>query len=545
MVRDRGDGPGRGGRRLAREAVAARRRTREAEARAAGRAGALATLSHEMREPLNGVAGLAHLLKDTHLDPEQQSYVEAIAESADTLVTLVNDLLDVARIDAGRIGIEAVPFSPLHLLESVRRMLEPRARARSLDFALEVAQGLPEMAIGDPGRLRQVLVNLAGNALKFTPEGAVRIRAAATMAAGFAGLELAVEDTGIGMSPTDFERLVAPFAQGDARVARLYGGSGLGLLIARRLLDAMGGSLDCETPVAGGTRLVARLRVPIGERPEPGRLPTLAGASLLVVDPLERTRSSIRDLATLWGLDVRAARDGREAVALLLDAAGRGRPFDVVIVDAGIDDPTPEELAARVRRDQRQAHVRLALQAPAGFRGDAAQARAAGFSAYLPKPLDPELLRACLQRLLDDREGGELLTVHRIVEARRSARVLVVDDNPVNRRLATILLERAGHAVASAAAGEEALDKLGREPFDVVLMDVQMPGMDGLEATRRIRALADPTRASVPILAVTAGAGPGDDARCLAAGMNAHLMKPIDGASLIAAVERLAALPAA
>jgi CheY-like chemotaxis protein len=525
------------------------RRLRREAAATQTRSAALRTFSHELREPLNGVVGMAQLLSDTRLDPEQRSYVDAIRGSAESLATLVNDLLDIARLDAGGVGLTEAEFSPGHLLESLTAIFAPRAAAKGLAFGLELAPSLPEMLRGDPGRLRQILVNLLGNALKFTDSGKVDISVDGELVEDESfELRVVVSDTGPGMEPGTFERLTSPFAQATPEIARLYGGSGLGLVIARRLLEAMRGGLRCSSVPGRGSRFEARCRLllpqargfnPTGPAPLPPGS-NLAGASLLIVDPQDRTRIAMRDLAILWGMEVRAAKSAREARLLLKDAVVRSRPFDLVIVDNLLPDLAPAEFASRLRADPALAGARLVLQTQAGLRGDAGRARGAGFAAYLPKPVEPDLLRACLQRLLTD-AAGDLLTVHRLMEARRALEVLIVDDNPVNCRLAAIMLERAGHRVTVSESGSEAIERVGEKPFDVVLMDVQMPGMDGLEATRRIRSLPDAAAAAVPIVAVTANAMQGDDALCFAAGMNGYVTKPIDGAGLVATVERVAA----
>lgn len=496
-----------------------------------------------MREPINGVLGMARLLKDTPLDAEQSGYVGAIVESAEALVTLVNDVLDLSRIDAGRLKLVPVDMALPAFLERLRATLAPRAAQKGIGLRLEILPGVPELVRADPARLRQVLVNLLGNALKFTEAGEVRLTVGPD--APFRDtlpLVLAVHDTGIGIDEATRARLFAPFVQAGPATGRLYGGSGLGLLIARRIVEAMGGTLECTSRPGEGTTFTARLRLARPTSAGTGSQDAamgLAGLSLLVVDEQERTRLGTRDLAGMWGMDVRAARTGPEALALMFEAADRGSPFDIVIVDAALAEPGAIELARRVRAEPKLAPVRLVLLASSGLRGDAAAARAAGFQAYLPKPTAAATLVDCLRRLRTA-SADVFVTIHSLSEQRgRPLAVLVVDDNPVNCRLASILLERAGHDVTVAGGGAAALQLLAERPFDLVLMDIQMPGMDGLEATRRIRALPDPSRAKVPIVALTANALNGEDERCRAAGMDFYLTKPIDGASLVGAVERL------
>lgn len=529
--------------RVARRAcVRLRSRARRAEAVARARADFLATMSHELREPLNGVLGMARLLRDTPLDAEQQGYLEAILDSGEALLTLVNDVLDLSRIDAGRLELAPVEVALRPFVERVVALMAPRARQKGLTVELSVDRSAPERVLVDPGRLRQVLLNLLGNAVKFTERGRIGL---ATRARALGQhdvlLLLAVTDTGPGIGEAEQARLFRPWAQASAATGRLYGGSGLGLVLARRIVEAMGGTLACTSRPGAGTTFSVALPVglPVGQAgARSTAAPALAGAQLLIADPLERTRNAMRDLANLWGMIVRTAATGREALALLDEAADRGAPFDLALIDAQLRDPEPVELARRIRSAPALAGTGLVLCAPAGLRGDARRAEAAGFAAYLEKPLAPETLMACLRAL----RGGPppaIVTRHSLVErGGPGLRILVVDDNPLNCRLLGLLLERAGHRVASVQSGEAALARLAAEPFDLVLMDMQMPGLDGLETTRRIRALPDPTKARVPVVAVTANAMPGDQERCRAAGMDGYLTKPIDGASLSAAVER-------
>lgn len=519
-----------------------RSRARRAEAAARARADFLATMSHELREPLNGVLGMARLLRDTPLDAEQRGYLEAILDSGEALLTLVNDVLDLSRIDAGRLELAPVEVALRPFVERVVALMAPRARQKGLVVELAVDRSVPELVLVDPGRLRQVLLNLLGNAIKFTERGRVDLSAdSRPLGPRDALLLLAVRDTGPGIGEAEQARLFRPWAQASAATGRLYGGSGLGLVLARRIVEAMGGTLGCTSRPGAGATFSVTLPVGLPAREGGARTtaaPALVGAHLLIADPLERTRNAIRDLANLWGMIVRTAATGREALALLNEAADRGAPFDLALIDAQLRDPEPAALAQRVRSTPTLAGTRLVLAAPAGLRGDARRAEAAGFAAYLEKPLAAETLMACLRTL----RGGPpeaIVTRHSLVErGGPSLRILVVDDNPLNCKLLGLLLERAGHRVASVQSGEAALARLAAEPFDLVLMDMQMPGLDGLETTRRIRALPDPARARVPVVAVTANAMPGDEQRCRAAGMDGYLTKPIDGASLSASVER-------
>lgn len=533
-------GPGRDrGLRWKRWRNACRRARKLAEARAA----MLAAVSHDMRDPLNSLIGMARLLRDTPLDGEQREFVDTIIEAGEALHTLVNELLDLSRIDAGRLELAPTAVAVRPFLERLAAHVRARAKAKGLAFELAIAPSVPETLEFDPTRLRRALLNLLGNALKFTSQGRIALRASAEPHAQGVLLRIEVADTGIGMTEEEQRRLFTPWTQIGAARGGLYGGSGLGLSLVRRIVEAMGGRIRCASRPGEGTTFT--LELPLDRaRAQPAQpsaaAPALSGAQLLIVDPVARSRALVEALALSWGMLVRTAASSREALALLSEAADRGSPFDFALIDAQLSDPAPEELARRVAADTRLAGTRLILLASAGLRGDARRAADAGFAAYLEKPVTAETLMACL-RTLRSGHRAELVTRHSLAErAVAPLEILVVDDNPLNCRLLALMLGRAGHRVTTVQSGEAALAALAARPFDLILMDMQMPGLDGLETTKRIRALADPGRARIPVLAVTANAMAGEEARCRAAGMNGYLTKPIDGASLLAAVERAA-----
>lgn len=514
------------------------------DATAASHSQFLSTMTHELREPMNGVLGMARLLRETDLDEEQSGYVDAVIDSAEALVTIINDILDLSRIEADGFAIATTSTSLPAFFERIARFLQSRASAKGLELRLDIASGLPERARIDPGRLRQVLINIAGNAIKFTDHGHVGLAVESRARDGNQQhLLIGVSDTGPGIPQELQERLFTAYAQANTHVPRLYGGSGLGLMIAHRLVDAMGGRITIESEVGHGTRFLVALDVEIPDSENVANAGQfgLAGSSLLVADAQARSREQTCELTRLWGMQARGVANAAAARSALREAADRGQPFDIAVIDQALPDETGEQLGASLRQETALETLDLILVTASGIRGDAARAKAAGFNAYLPKPLSPSRLLDVLQQLHSDAHP-ELITIHTINEGKTPAlRLLVVDDNPVNCKLASVMLQRAGHEVDMAKDGAEAVERVSSEPYDAIFMDVQMPVMDGLEATRRIRALSDTKCAAVPIVAVTANAMQGEDKPCLEAGMNAFVSKPIDRAALLSTLERLVA----
>lgn len=470
----------------------------------------LRLMSHEMRTPLNGVIGMLGLLSDSGLDPAQRAYLEAARTSADHLLGLVNDLLDYARLDAGSLEFDLAPVAINDLVRGVAELLSPRAHDKGLEIAWSVAADVP-MVRADEGRLRQILFNLAGNAVKFTPDGGVAISVSRSGEA----LAFVVEDTGPGVPEAARARIFEEFGHADSTDATRHDGAGLGLAVARRLAEAMGGTLSVDDRPGGGARFVFEAR--FEALPDEGAIQKgpLSGLTLAVSGAHAFTATAAEAMA-------------RDAGAHVVSEASA----DLVLVD---DDGRASDVELAPRPASRHAVVLLRP----GRRDRIADYRATGFDGYLIKPLRPASLVARALALTSPATSpgpvADTAEDDRLVRpAFPGVRVLLVEDNPVGALLATTLLKRQGCRVETAAGGEEALEALARARFDLVLMDMRMPGMDGLTATRALRARGDTT----PILALTANAFADDRRACLEAGMDDHLTKPLDLEALTAALTR-------
>jgi two-component system, sensor histidine kinase and response regulator len=506
----------------------------------------LATMSHEIREPMNAVIGMTRVLLETPLSEEQRDCVDAVHDAGQALLTIINDILDLSRMEAGRLDLDSVDFDLRVLLDRTMTIVEPRAREKDVALLLDVAPDVPRILRGDPGRLRQVLLNLLGNAVKFTAVGEVglAVRLIADQRERV-HLGIAVRDTGVGIPEHLHDRLFTPYAQADPSVPRLYGGSGLGLSICRRLVALMGGTVAFSSRLGEGTTFDLELslaKAPHGQAsPAPGGA-GIAGSRLLIVDPNATTGLLMQQHTANWGVESALVASGGEALASLREAAGQGRAFDIALIDRSLPDMGGEELGGRIKADPQLGTMQLVMVASSGLRGDAARVSQIGFAAYLPKPVTATTLLDCLWQLRAQSgasgkpAGAGLITVHSISERRPAPlRILLADDNPVNCRIAVLMLEKAGHQVDVVNGGAEAIAAVQRKRYDLVLMDVQMPAVDGLEATRRIRALPI-AHAGVPVIAITANALHGDDQRCFDAGMNDYITKPIDRARLLGKV---------